>query len=90
MKFRFALAGIFAAIFLGGAAHAQTGNGFPLLPPVPHTGQLQNQPNGTHFWFIAAGDNRPAAAGLPQPRTHKAPSPASSGTRRARLYRASR
>ena len=69
MKFRFALAGIFAAIFLGGAAHAQTGNGFPLLPPVPHTGQLQNQPNVTHFWFIAAGDNRPAAAGLPQPRT---------------------
>ena len=67
MKSHFALAGIFAVILLGVAAHAQTGTGFPPLPPVPQTPPLQDQPNATHFWFIAAGDNRPAEKGLSQP-----------------------
>jgi calcineurin-like phosphoesterase family protein len=67
MKYQFAFAGIFAAIALGGAAHAQTGTGFPPLSPVPQTGQLQNQAGATQFCFIAAGDNRPAEESLPQP-----------------------
>jgi len=67
MKFRFALVEIFAAILLGSAAHAQTRTGFPLLPPDPHTGHLQNQTGATKFCFVAAGDNRPAAEDSPQP-----------------------
>jgi hypothetical protein len=49
------------------AAAATTG--LPLLPPVPQTGQLQDKPGATHFWFVAAGDNRPASSGFPQPDT---------------------
>lgn len=45
------------------------GAGFPALPPVPQTGQLQDQPGATHFWFVAAGDNRPGSSGSPQPKT---------------------
>jgi hypothetical protein len=59
MKTRFALAGIFA-LALTGALHAKTVAGFPPLPPVPHTGQLQDQPGATKFRFVVAGDNRPA------------------------------
>lgn len=66
MKLRFTLAGIFAATFLGGL-YAQ-GTGFPPLPPVPHTGQLQNQTDATKFTFVVAGDNRPAAEDSPQPK----------------------
>lgn len=65
MKLRFALAGIFAATFPGGLC-AQ-GTGFLPLPPVPHTGQLQNQTDATKFTFVVAGDNRPAKEDLPQP-----------------------
>lgn len=63
MKSSLALAGILAAILLGKNAPAQTGTGFPPLPQVPQTPLLQDQPNATHFWFVAAGDNRPADAG---------------------------
>jgi hypothetical protein len=66
MKIRFTLAGAFA-LLISGALHAETAAGFPPLPPVPHTGQLQNQPGATKFCFIAAGDNRPAEESLPQP-----------------------
>jgi hypothetical protein len=69
MKSLFTLAEIFVAVLLGGAAQAQTGTGFPPLSPVPQTGQLRNQPSATHFWFIAAGDNRPASGQTPQPAT---------------------
>jgi len=69
MKYYLSLAGIFAAIIFGGAAQAQTGTGLPPLPPVPPSPPLQNQPNATHFWFIAAGDNRPSDKGFPQPAT---------------------
>ena len=65
MKTRFVAAGMLAALLCSNHLDAQTG--FPVLPPVPQTGQLQNQPNATQFCFIAAGDNRPAADGLPQP-----------------------
>jgi hypothetical protein len=40
-----------------------------VLPPVPQTGHLKDQPNATHFWFVAAGDNRPGDSGSPQPKT---------------------
>ena len=53
----------------GAAVTPTPGAGFPLLPPVPQTGQLQDQTSATHFWFVAAGDNRPGASGSPQPRT---------------------
>jgi hypothetical protein len=66
MKIHFALA-VASALFLSSALHAETARGFPLLPPVPHTGQLQNQPGATKFCFIAAGDNRPAEETLKQP-----------------------
>jgi hypothetical protein len=59
MKNHFALAGL-SALFLSGALDAQTTTGFPPLPPVPRTGQLQDQPAATKFSFVAAGDNRPA------------------------------
>jgi hypothetical protein len=65
MKFRFALLGIFAATFPGGL-YAQ-GTGFPALPPVPHTGQLEKPTDATKFTFVVAGDNRPAAEDSPQP-----------------------
>jgi hypothetical protein len=69
MKSLFVVAGIFIAILLSDRLPAQTGTGFPPLPPVPQTPQLKDQPNATHFWFIVAGDNRPRKASLPQPQT---------------------
>jgi len=68
MKSLFIFAGIFAAILLANPAPAQTGTGLPPLPPVPPSPPLQDQPKATHFWFIAAGDNRPDK-GSPQPPT---------------------
>lgn len=68
MKTRY-LTAICLALSLLAAAHAQTGNGFPTLPPVPKTGQLVDDPASTHFTFIAAGDNRPAGPKDPQPQT---------------------
>jgi hypothetical protein len=68
MKSLFIFAGILAAILLADFASAQTGTGLPPLPQVPPSPPLQNQPNATHFWFIAAGDNRPDK-GFPQPST---------------------
>jgi hypothetical protein len=59
MKTRFALAGI-SLLTLAANLHAQPAAGFPPLPPVPHTGQLQDQPGATKFRFVVAGDNRPA------------------------------
>jgi calcineurin-like phosphoesterase family protein len=69
MKPSLVFASIFVAMLLGRTAQAQTGTGFPPLPSIPLTPPLQNQPNATHFWFIVAGDNRPAKASLPQPQT---------------------
>lgn len=68
MKTRY-LTAILLAMLLFAAAHAQTGNGFPTLPPVPGTGQLTDDPTSTHFTFIAAGDNRPAGHTDKQPPT---------------------
>lgn len=65
MKTRFVVAGMFSALLISSPLGAQTG--FPPLLPVPQTPQLTNQPTATKFCFIAAGDNRPAADGLPQP-----------------------
>ena len=65
MKIRFTLVGIFAATFLGGLA--ARGSGFPALPPVPHTGQLEKSTDLTKFTFVVAGDNRPASEDCPQP-----------------------
>jgi 3',5'-cyclic AMP phosphodiesterase CpdA len=42
-------------------------SGFPLLPPVPQTGQLKNDSSATKFCFIEAGDNRPKKENKPQP-----------------------
>lgn len=69
MKPLFIFAGIFAAILLADRTSAQTGTGLPPLPQVPLSPALQDQPNSTHFWFIAAGDNRPSDKGSPQPST---------------------
>ncbi|MCU1268426.1 MAG: putative phosphohydrolase [Acidobacteria bacterium] len=66
MKTHFVLAGFFVAILLSNNVNAQN-SGFPPLAPVPQTGQLQDQPAATHFWFIAAGDNRPDSARSKQP-----------------------
>jgi Calcineurin-like phosphoesterase len=68
MKIRFALMGA-SALMLTAALQAKPAAGLPPLPPVPTTGQLQDQPNASHFWFIAAGDNRPSDKKLPQPST---------------------
>src|SRR4051812_48439894 len=65
MKTHFAVAAVFAAIFLGSLAHAQTG--FPLLPSIPKTPSLKDDPKATKFRFIAAGDNRPKNADTKQP-----------------------
>jgi calcineurin-like phosphoesterase family protein len=46
-----------------------SGAGFPALQPVPQTGHLKDRPSATHFWFVAAGDNRPGDSGSPQPKT---------------------
>ncbi|HKP05067.1 MAG TPA: metallophosphoesterase [Chthoniobacterales bacterium] len=68
MKSRFAFVGIFAAVLPGVlTAQAGTAAGFPPLSPVPKTGALKDDPKATKFWFIAAGDNRPASESLPQP-----------------------
>jgi Calcineurin-like phosphoesterase len=67
MKSLFALAEIFLGVLLASVSPAQAQSGFPPLPPVPQTPPLQNQPGATHFWFIAAGDNRPAQSGFAQP-----------------------
>jgi len=69
MKPLFIFAGILAATLLAERAPAQTGTGLPPLPQVPKTPALQDQPNATHFWFVAAGDNRPGSSGSPQPKT---------------------
>lgn len=69
MKSPLAMAVIFSASLFAGSAQAQTEPGFPLLPPIPQTGQLQDKPEATHFVFIAAGDNRPADATKKQPPT---------------------
>jgi hypothetical protein len=66
MKIRFAIAGA-SALLISSVVHAETAAGFPPLPAVPKTGQLQDQPGATKFCFIAAGDNRPAEETLPQP-----------------------
>ena len=66
MKMRY-LTAILCAMLLSAAVHAQTG--FPKLPPVPRTGQLSDDPNRTHFTFIAAGDNRPSGGAVTQPKT---------------------
>jgi hypothetical protein len=63
------LLAISLAMLFFAAVHAQSGNGFPTLPPVPKTGQLTDDPASTHFTFIAAGDNRPAGPNDPQPQT---------------------
>lgn len=65
MKSLFIFAGILAASLLADRAPSQTGTGLPPLPQVPQSPPLQDQANATHFWFIAAGDNRPADKGLP-------------------------
>ncbi len=56
-------------MLLFAVAHAQTGTGFPPLPSVPGTPQLTDDPQSTHFTFIAAGDNRPAMPTDSQPPT---------------------
>lgn len=66
MKIRFAIAGA-SALLISSVMHAKPAAGFPPLPAVPKTGQLQDQPGATKFCFIAAGDNRPAEETLPQP-----------------------
>jgi Calcineurin-like phosphoesterase len=66
MKIRFALMGA-SALMLTAALQAKPAAGFPPLPPVPNTGQLQDQSGATKFCFVAAGDNRPAEESLPQP-----------------------
>ena len=48
-------------------ARAQT-NGFPQLPPVPHTGQLPENTTTTQFTFVVAGDNRPNGKTSIQPK----------------------
>jgi hypothetical protein len=69
MKPLFIFAGILAATWLTEGARAQTGTGLPPLSQVPKSPALQDQPNATHFWFIAAGDNRPSNKKLAQPST---------------------
>lgn len=61
------LTALICAMLWSTTAYAQSG--FPTLPPVPHTGQLANDPTKTQFTFIAAGDNRPATSKSPQPKT---------------------
>ena len=56
------------ALLMTGLAHGQT-SGFPQLPPVPQTGELQNNPGATKFTFVVAGDNRPQAKTPTQPKT---------------------
>ena len=63
------LAAICLALSFLASALAQSGNGFPTLPPVPKTGQLVDNPACTQFIFISAGDNRPATPNDPQPPT---------------------
>ena len=68
MKLRYLTATLLAMLSVA-TAHAQTGPGFPTLPPVPRTGQLTDDPTSTHFTFIAAGDNRPSGHTATQPPT---------------------
>ncbi len=68
MKTRYLLP-IVLSMVLFTAAQAQTGNGFPTLPPVPQTPQLIDDPKSTKFTFIAAGDNRPSGHTPVQPPT---------------------
>lgn len=67
MKTSFLLAILCATFFCSTTAHAQSG--FPPLSPVPHTGTLSDDPTGTKFTFIAAGDNRPSGGATKQPAT---------------------
>ena len=63
-------AGILGAILIISApawSEEDAKSGFPLLPPVPQTGQLKDDPTATKFCFIAAGDNRPPDESSPQP-----------------------
>ena len=63
-------AGILGAILIISApawSEQDAKSGFPLLPPVPQTGQLKDDPTATKFCFIAAGDNRPPDESSPQP-----------------------
>ena len=57
---------ILCAMLFCAIAHAQTS--FPKLPPVPRTRELVDDPNSTHFTFIAAGDNRPSGGAVKQPK----------------------
>jgi hypothetical protein len=70
MKPHVVRAGILGAILIISApawAGQDAKSGFPLLPPVPQTGQLKDDPTATKFCFIAAGDNRPPDEDSPQP-----------------------
>jgi hypothetical protein len=70
MKPHVVRAGVLGAILIISApawADKDKKRGFPLLPPVPQTGQLKNDSSTTKFCFIAAGDNRPADEGSEQP-----------------------
>jgi Calcineurin-like phosphoesterase len=68
MKTRY-LTALSCLMLLFVAAQAQSGAGFPALPPVPGTGQLAENPTITTFTFIAAGDNRPSGHTAKQPPT---------------------
>ncbi|HSS20587.1 MAG TPA: metallophosphoesterase [Pyrinomonadaceae bacterium] len=63
------LSAISLALLLSLSVQAQTSTGFPVLPQVPQTPALTDDPSSTHFIFIAAGDNRPAHPGDKQPQT---------------------
>lgn len=60
---------ISAAIALLLAGLAQGQSGFPTLPPINQTGELQQNPGVIQFTFIVAGDNRPAKQTSTQPKT---------------------
>ena len=65
---RNAIAGVLFSILFIASANAQS-PGMPTLPAVPRTGKLHNIDLSQPFRFIVAGDNRPASASSPQPRT---------------------
>jgi len=70
MKPHVVRAGILGAILMVSApawADKDKKSGFPLLPPVPQTGQLKDDSTATKFCFIAAGDNRPPNEDSKQP-----------------------
>lgn len=74
MKYSSTLAAVTLWIVVATIAAAQTPTpaaGFPALSQVPQTAPLQDQPNATHFVFIAAGDNRPKHPSDPPTKTLK-------------------